>query len=933
MKKTIALLFLIVCTVSTYCQNFNFNGSISRDVLENYLDKSITMSGLFDADYSGTEREEGIDLIRDTKAKFVGRISGWWGAPSLDAVFNKCQLNVADVKANDNQIICQAAVFEYVTQQVNAYTIPSYVFEAFNLPVENRRFRYSNMLYPAPASQYLVWSQAPMSEGDRLWIPDITQQETQLWFYYLATKYISLGCEAIHFGQAGIMNRRDIGNKLYWSLISKIKKYGSLRNRGVVICDAHAGPGMYYEPDLNITLQQWQTYVPTYNSEKQLLWDFHSQGIFYTKNAPCTNNYQPVTLVLPGPIPNNLLGNSLGGINPLGWHCTNNPSLLEFDNGGVASVVGCSNNDSWNLWGWDNISWFAQQSESYRNDILKYTYYKIKCLDKNAHLIVPGMRIVTPGNGNANWFYRANSIYENQQQTIADIWNGSFAGSTNWVHHNFTDEYVVNQHIPAHASSSMIRVGDNKMFYIATDGLIHGYIKDVGIQGGAWHTISPSYSAQAYHGQNVNSQTQAKSNLIASPDGKTLLYIGVDGYVHGFSVNNDWDDFTYFDFVKPQMVQQSLLAVSGLVFASNSRVYYIANETPTGNKRVHGFIKQSNNIWVTTSPTYGAQVTAQNQVQPFDDLAYEPTKNRLYFRNSDGYLYYFTIIDDWTYTYNVVPQQLLNNQTLRVAGNIACNNNRIYYIGKELSNGELRIHALIDNNGTWSTVSPSHSASIYNGQSLNSQVQPSISSEIAVSPNGQNISYTGVDNKLYYYSDINSGWNYSYNTFPGISSVATGVINSLQYSSNSELFFLAGYKIPQAVIGDLKIHCYRIEESYCENRAIKLLEPNYKTQSKIGNVKSINGFTSNDETLYTTTENIAIYPNPATDILNIDLSADNPNCRYAVLSVTGIKVREGKIDSNSTPVNLASLTNGIYFVVIFDEQSNIIYNKKILLKR
>lgn len=64
---------------------------------------------------------------------------------------------------------------------------------------------------------------------------------------------------------------------------------------------------------------------------------------------------------------------------------------------------------------------------------------------------------------------------------------------------------------------------------------------------------------------------KAKSDLTISPDGNTILYIGIDGYVHGFNVNNVWN-YTYFDFVKQPMINQNLKADKNLIFTSNTRV-------------------------------------------------------------------------------------------------------------------------------------------------------------------------------------------------------------------------------------------------------------------------------------------------------------------------------------------------------------------------
>jgi hypothetical protein len=40
-------------------------------------------------------------------------------------------------------------------------------------------------------------------------VPDLSGSETKLWFHFLARSNIDAGCEAIHYGQAELMNRND----------------------------------------------------------------------------------------------------------------------------------------------------------------------------------------------------------------------------------------------------------------------------------------------------------------------------------------------------------------------------------------------------------------------------------------------------------------------------------------------------------------------------------------------------------------------------------------------------------------------------------------------------------------------------------------------------------------------------------------------------
>jgi len=275
-KVTILTICMTLFSFMTYAQNYNFNGSISREVLDNYLDRAITMQGQSNIEgsllLSETERQRNISMIDNIEAKFIGRIGGWWengwGQTNHDNFFLKVQLNVSDIKANDSQVICQSAIFEYVSETVNTFWIPEWVYDEFGLSYASdpddvvRKFNFSQMTYdnyPDNSTYKTSWGGVVGSSHPA--VPDITKLETQMWFYYMARRYINVGIEAIHFGQAEIMNKEDIGNKSWWELLERIRTYSISKNRGVVICDAHVPSGvMYYEPYLYISNTSWYNY-------------------------------------------------------------------------------------------------------------------------------------------------------------------------------------------------------------------------------------------------------------------------------------------------------------------------------------------------------------------------------------------------------------------------------------------------------------------------------------------------------------------------------------------------------------------------------------------------------------------------------------------------------------------------------------------------
>src|SRR5258708_161295 len=66
-------------------EDFHFDGSISRPVLENYLSRSISFTELLHDDLTKSRNNRGVDprdnirLLLGAKAKFIGRALMIWG--------------------------------------------------------------------------------------------------------------------------------------------------------------------------------------------------------------------------------------------------------------------------------------------------------------------------------------------------------------------------------------------------------------------------------------------------------------------------------------------------------------------------------------------------------------------------------------------------------------------------------------------------------------------------------------------------------------------------------------------------------------------------------------------------------------------------------------------------------------------------------------
>jgi hypothetical protein len=399
--------------------SYTFDGSMTRDILENYLSRSITMAHFLQEE---GPFEDSLRMLANTQAKFLGRTFLHWGAEkSLMEDLAKASVLAQRIHAQDDQIVLQAGIFEIVTREVAHISIPAWVFAGLEETAEERDFRYEDMLYID--ERYVDhW-------GKGASVPDITRKETQRWFYFLAGSYINLGMEAIHFGQIMLIGRNDPELKVWWEVLSRIRQFARVNaRRHFVLCDAHvsSGVGCY-------GLSEDASLAPGgYRVGECLLLDFHALPMRIKEISS-----QPYQAELAVGHLDALYGRSIGGITPSGWACDHLPFLVEFDNWGssghggqsvggkIGEIQGIS--DRYWIWGWDEICWYAHQSEAERNRWLWYAWRWLSENDENGFLEMPGQRGLADPLGDVHT-YRANRISQacpqgfNQEDTISAIW-------------------------------------------------------------------------------------------------------------------------------------------------------------------------------------------------------------------------------------------------------------------------------------------------------------------------------------------------------------------------------------------------------------------------------------------------------------------------------------------------------------------------------
>ena len=413
-RKLFALVLVIVglsaCTTGSVKfdkkSKFYFDGSISREVLENYLDRAVT-AGYFltpgsPENYLFPYREDDIRMLINIGAKYIGRSIYRW---SEESKFNDPEFLayakrlIERMHQLDPEIVFQACLFESVSPDVNNLPIPAWVFEAFDLPAEQRNFRASEMTKrPNNAA-------APM--GGRC--PLVNNLETKFWFYFLGKSYIDIGIEAFHLGQVEHIGRDDPDKSNYKEILDMIRAYAKKNaRRHYVLLDGHTPNHGFIKDGVSLL-------------------DFNSFPLRIKEVLD-----KPMEGMLEVGYSDGLFQKSLGAISPSGWKAESMPYLVEFDNFGMRRnpPPGEANLNDPYCWGYDDITWFALQPEEYRNKWLWYAFDWIRETDPNGHLQICVIRMIShPDSQRTHRSYFANTksvacpVGFSQEETIKELWN------------------------------------------------------------------------------------------------------------------------------------------------------------------------------------------------------------------------------------------------------------------------------------------------------------------------------------------------------------------------------------------------------------------------------------------------------------------------------------------------------------------------------
>jgi len=373
---------------------YAFDGKISREVLENYLARSLHMLGLADS----RQFDEDLRMIKNVGAKHIGRVAAiWWSGDvkvDVEAHFANAKKAAERLHKMDPELMLQACIFETVSKGINEIPIPAWVFEEFGQKPEARNFRFESMRY----------DDGYTGHGHGCNPPDMSKLETKMWFYYCGRQYIDCGYENIHVGMIGHMDRRDPKHVNWFDTLGRLRRYAAQNaRRHMVLFDSQ---------------------LRGIAEDGKLLLDYHNMVL-----RPKDVIGSPEKCVLEMGYGDTIWGRSAGGVTPSGWSCDHLPYQAEIDNGYSPGEAG-QNIGFPHAWGMIEIDWFARQPEEYHSEWLRYAWNWIRKNDPNGYLQMQGSKCLNPSDvRGAKWYY-ANTKSDscpngfNQEETIKAIWEG-----------------------------------------------------------------------------------------------------------------------------------------------------------------------------------------------------------------------------------------------------------------------------------------------------------------------------------------------------------------------------------------------------------------------------------------------------------------------------------------------------------------------------
>lgn len=445
---------------------YYFCETISQRTIHLYLQKAAAYGYVTAGVIDEEEFTKDIEMLQSVKPKWLGRVAGDWFAGENDIQeFSNAEYVASRIHNEvDASIILQAGIYEHLDRRISGIgdwkiAIPDSIFSLFcdaTYPRYTGFFEFTNMTYPGTD------------------IPDMSQLETQMWFYYRSIQYINAGYESLHMGQFQIMNNRDSLNLGWYEMLSNVRNYARQHaRRKLVLIDCHfvssACADLYFGANDTPYLCRYKTFADKtiISPTDSLLFDFASFTLLpdefiepiAEQNNPydgydrlCLINYKDCTI----------LNKTFTGKEPQSYsEQIDLPMLAEMDNGGAQyfdcegfktdELYSCNvdadaalETPEYLTWGFGGESvWFALQSPAYRHYFSWYGYHTIPRMNRSCHfrlnLRMPIIYSQAPWPGIV---YEASLDAQGDAEMIKWIWNDTSYHihlsqqmlPNNWVH-------------------------------------------------------------------------------------------------------------------------------------------------------------------------------------------------------------------------------------------------------------------------------------------------------------------------------------------------------------------------------------------------------------------------------------------------------------------------------------------------------------------
>jgi hypothetical protein len=404
MRKLFGFGVLCICLATgLYAQQHTVSGkdkpAIHHDgvrvqgMLDRYLSRSM-MLALFTDHVGRPGYPDQMQMIRKLKPAYLSRIAGSWGLPETEMLpggklYVKTMKIIQDVyqmyrEDGVAQPMIEAGIFEAITSDVNNIPIPKWVIAEFADEVDAQDIKYSE-------TRPLHFNADSMRNGkhpnwsEQTWVPDINRIHTRMWFYYLSSIFVDMGCNSLHMGWFDLITEHD---SLYLKtnrLFKKIRDYAKRKN-SFVIFNADVDRAIYVGDTQHLLLDFLSTPIrpeATLNS---------------FQNTPCEN--QPMTELNiarynPG------IMKKQGGITHDGDTLKTLPVLFNLDWYGVSykgkqpGQMGMGSG-GWAPWAVNESAWFFSLSNECQAYWLRNTAVAIKNnLVDRGYVKVPGVQPIT----------------------------------------------------------------------------------------------------------------------------------------------------------------------------------------------------------------------------------------------------------------------------------------------------------------------------------------------------------------------------------------------------------------------------------------------------------------------------------------------------------------------------------------------------------